>query len=72
MWTSALFCAKIIGFLEIFGVSARTRGLNQCGHFSDKVGGELIFRDFVRKSFMDGPLFKRVIFHNMCIEFESL
>jgi len=26
IWTSALFGVKIIGFFEIYGVSARTRG----------------------------------------------
>jgi len=46
MWTSALFGAKIIGFIEIYGVSARTRGeLSQCGHFSDK-GEEVILLRF--------------------------
>jgi len=29
MWTSALFGAKIIGFFEIHGMSARTRGEGQ-------------------------------------------
>jgi len=27
MWTSALFSAKNIGFFKIYGVSARTRGI---------------------------------------------
>jgi len=52
----ALFGAKKLRFFEIYGVSTRTkgrRGLDQCGHFSDK--GESIFSDFVRTSFMDGP-----------------
>jgi len=37
--------------------------LNQCEHFADKEGGS-IFRDFVRTSFMDGPLleFRKIIF----------
>jgi len=39
MRTSSLFGTKNFGFLEIYGVSALTRGrglLSQCGHFSDK------------------------------------
>jgi len=39
MRTSALFGAKNVGFSEIYGVSARTRGegrLSQFGHFTDK------------------------------------
>jgi len=52
MRTSEFFSAKNIGFLEIYGVSARIRGLNQCRHFSDK---EVQFHDFVRTSFMDVP-----------------
>jgi len=52
------FGAQNIGYFEIYGVSARTRGegrLNQCGHFSDKGEGSNC-RNFVRTSFMDGPL----------------
>jgi len=57
MRTSALFCAKIIGFFEIYGVSTRTGGeLRQCGHFADKGQGGSISRDFVRMFFIDGPL----------------
>jgi len=39
-----------VGFFEIYGVSARTRGLSS----ADREGGS-IFRDFVRMSFLDGP-----------------
>jgi len=58
MRTSTLFGAKNIRFFEIYGVSARTRGrgFSQYRHFADKGEGESIFRDFVRTSFMDGPL----------------
>jgi len=39
--------AKNLGFFEMYGVSARTKGLSQC-----EQGGEgSIFRDFVRTSF---------------------
>jgi len=41
MRTSALFGAKNVGFFEICGVSAWTRGegeLSQCGHFTEKRG----------------------------------
>jgi len=56
MRTSALFGAKDLGFFEIYGVSARTRGgLSQCGHFAVKEGGGSIFFDFVPTFFMDGP-----------------
>jgi len=30
------WCKKLEGFFEIYGVSARTRGLSQYGHFSEK------------------------------------
>jgi len=39
MRKSAIFGTKIIGFFEIYGVSARTRGLSQCGHIADKGRG---------------------------------
>jgi len=42
--TSALFGAKNLVFFEIYGVSARTRGLIQCAQ--GREGS--IFRDFVR------------------------
>jgi len=45
MRTSTLFSQKNSRVFEIYGVSARTRGVKG-----------LIFRDFVRTSFMDGPL----------------
>jgi len=56
MQTSTLFDAKNFGFFEIYDMSARTgeRRVIQCGHFTDKREG-VIFRDFVRTSFMDGP-----------------
>jgi len=63
MWTSALFGTKNFGFFEIYGVSPRTGrggGLSQFGHFADKRGGESIFRDFVRTSFMDASYGKTV------------
>jgi len=50
MGKSAFFGAINFGFFEIYGASARTRELSQCGHFSDKEGS--IFRDFVRTPFM--------------------
>jgi len=58
MRTSELFGAKTFGFLEIYGMSARSREeeLNQCRHFSNKTRGRVIFRNFVRTSFMDGSL----------------
>jgi len=39
-------------------------GMSQCGHFSDKGGWGQFFRDFVRTSFMDGPLLKTVVTFN--------
>jgi len=36
MWMSALFGAKIIGFFEIYGVSARTRGVKSVRTFFGK------------------------------------
>jgi len=68
MRTFALFGAKNFRFFEINGVSARTRGgrVEPVRTFygegggevasADKRGGGTIFRDFVRTSFMDGPL----------------
>jgi len=49
MQTSALFGANDLVFFEIYGVSAL---------HTDKWEGESIFCDFVRTSFMDGPLRK--------------
>jgi len=49
MRTSILFVLK----LRIFrNLCARTKGLSQCGQFTDK---EVNFCDFVRTSFLDGP-----------------
>jgi len=39
----ALFGAKNFEFFEIYGVSARTEGLSQYGHFSDKEEGGQFF-----------------------------
>jgi len=49
MRTSTFFGAKNFIFLEIYGVSARSRGVEPVGlrQFSDKGN---IFRDFVRTS----------------------
>jgi len=54
MRTSALFRRKNFAYFEIYSVSART-GLSQSGQEVGG-GGGLIFRDFIRTSFMDGPL----------------
>jgi len=59
VWMSAFFGVKNFGSFEIYGVSERTRGLSQCGHFANKGRGESIFRDFVRTSFMYGPFSNR-------------
>jgi len=59
MRTSSLFGAKNFGFFEFYGESTQTRerGLSQYGHFSDEDNRRgSIFHDFVRTSFMDGPL----------------
>jgi len=54
MRTSALFGSKNFDFSK-FMVRPHGQGeLSHCGHSADK-GEESIFRDFVRKSFMDGP-----------------
>jgi len=44
------FWCKNLEYFEIYGVSARTRGVS-----AEKEEGGSIFRDFVRTSFMDGP-----------------
>jgi len=54
MWTYKLFGAKIIGFFEIYGVSARTRGVDPVREFCGQRRRESIFHDFKRTSFMDG------------------
>jgi len=58
MRTSGLFGARNFRFFEIYGVSARTRGkgYSQCEHLADKGGEGSIFHDFVRTSFINGPL----------------
>jgi len=63
MRTSALFGAKIFGFFEIYGVSAvRTnKGIGPVRIFCEQCGSGSIFRDFVRTSFMDGPLLTQEI-----------
>jgi len=53
MRTSELFSAKNLGFFEIYGVSAQTRGLRQCGHFADE--RESFFR-FCADVFYGWPL----------------
>jgi len=57
MQTSALFDAKIIRFFEIYGVSARTRGrvVGTVRTLCGQGGRGLVFRDFVRMSFMEAP-----------------
>jgi len=39
MGTSAVFGAKNFNCFEIYGVSARTRRVSQCGHYVVKEGG---------------------------------
>jgi len=53
MWTSVFFGEKNMGFFEIYGVSALTRG--GVMPVRKRGGGESIFRDFVRMSFMGDP-----------------
>jgi len=53
MWTPALFRTKNFGFFEIYGVSAQVRRVEPVRTRGDE---GIIFRDFVRTSFMDGPL----------------
>jgi len=55
MRTSVLFGAKNFGFFEIYGVSAWSREVEQVWTFFEK-GVGVVFRDFVRASFIDGPL----------------
>jgi len=55
MWTSALLGAKNFKFLEIYGVSARIRGVELVETFFGQMGRGSIFYDFVRTSFMDDP-----------------
>jgi len=58
MWTSALFDAKNFGFFKIYGMSARKReeGGSASADFFGQ-GGPIFF-DFMRTSFVDGPLWK--------------
>jgi len=57
MLTSALFDAKNSGFFSKLMVCPHGQGgLSQCGPFSDKGRGGLIFYDFVQTSFMESPL----------------
>jgi len=62
MWSSALFGEKTSDSLKFMACLHRhgERGFNQCG----QEGKRSIFRDFVRTSFMDGPLwnFDRMAF----------
>jgi len=61
MRTPALLAKKTSDFSKFIvcphGQEVR-REVSQCGHFADKCGRGLIFRDFVQTSFMDGPLRK--------------
>jgi len=51
-----IFWYKKYGFFEIYGVPARTKGVESVRtFFVGKGEGDSIFRDFVRTSFMDGP-----------------
>jgi len=54
MRTAKLFGAKMFGFFEIYGMSARTRGFEPVRKFCGQGEGS-IFRDIVPTSFMDGP-----------------
>jgi len=65
MRTSSLFCAKNFGFFKIYCVSARIRGekgLNQCGHFSDKREG-VNFSRFCADVFYGRPLSGSTEYH---------
>jgi len=54
MRTSALFGEKNIGFFEIYGMFARTRGLSQFGHFAEK-GKGVNFLRFCADVLYGGP-----------------
>jgi len=60
MRTSILFGAKTSDFSKFMvcphGQWGGRRRVSQCGYFTNK--REVIFRDFVRTSFMDGSLYK--------------
>jgi len=53
----ALFGTKNFGLFEIYGVSAQSRGVEPVQTFCGQGERGSIFRDFVRVSFTDGPLF---------------
>jgi len=57
MWTSEHFFAKKVRFFENDGLSARIRGLMQCGQEER----ESVFHEFVQTSFLNGSkdLFKQ-------------
>jgi len=57
MRASAVFGAKNVGLVEIYGVSARTtgEGVEPVWTFFGQGKSGSIYRDFVRTSFMDGP-----------------
>jgi len=55
MRTFALFGAKNFGCFGIYGVSARTGGVETVRTFCRQGEGSIL-RDFVRTSFMDDPL----------------
>jgi len=52
-----LRCASAL-FGEIYGVPAWTKEVESLRTFCVQEGGGSIFRDIVRTSFMDGPLYK--------------
>jgi len=55
MWTSALFDAKIIGIFEIYGVTARTRGVEPVRTFCRQVGGGQFFTILCRRLLWMAP-----------------
>jgi len=71
MRTSAFFDAKNFGFFEIYGVSARIRGVEPVRTFFGQGGRGSSFHDFVRTSFIDDPKEKMQIekwFYVMLLE----
>jgi len=57
MRTSALFGARNFGLFEIYGMSARTRGVEPVKTFFGK--GGWVFRDYARTSSMNGFIFAK-------------
>jgi len=56
MWASALYGAKNIGPFEIYGVSARKRGIEPVRTFCGQSGSGRFFRDFVSIVLYGQPL----------------